>query len=98
MISSRQAYILITLFIAITCFFSCAQKSTMTSSEQVTLNALIIDGENNHGIWPMTTMMLKDYLEETGKFTVAIKRKKYTWQGPHSDGDPTIGKKEESSL
>ncbi|MFT6809066.1 MAG: type 1 glutamine amidotransferase [Saprospiraceae bacterium] len=98
MISSRQAYILITLFIAITCFFSCAQKSTMTSSEQVTLNALIIDGENNHGIWPMTTMMLKDYLEETGKFTVAIKRKKYTWQGPHSDGDPTIGKERREQL
>ncbi len=47
------------------------------------LKALIIDGENNHGVWPMTTMMMKDYLEQTGLFTVDIERTGYTWQGPH---------------
>ncbi len=49
------------------------------------LKALIIDGENNHGVWPMTTMMIKDYLEETGLFNVEIQRTSYTWQGPHYD-------------
>jgi type 1 glutamine amidotransferase len=49
----------------------------------VKLKALIIDGENNHGIWPKTTMMMKDYLEQTGLFEVDIQRKKYTWIGPH---------------
>jgi uncharacterized protein len=45
------------------------------------LKALIMDGENNHGIWPKSTMMMKDYLEETGMFEVEIIRKAYTWQG-----------------
>ena len=49
------------------------------------IRALIIDGENNHGIWPKTTMMMKDYLEETGLFQVEIKRTSNTWQGPHFD-------------
>jgi uncharacterized protein len=34
--------------------------------------ALIVDGQNNHGIWPKTTKMMKKYLEESGLFTVDI--------------------------
>lgn len=34
--------------------------------------ALIVDGQNNHGVWPKTTQMMKSYLEETGLFTVDI--------------------------
>jgi len=49
------------------------------------LKALIIDGENNHGVWPKTTMMMKDFLEQTGLFEVDINRTAYTWQGPHYD-------------
>jgi len=56
------------------------QQSTMSNSK---LKALVIDGESNHGVWPMTTMMMKDYLEQTGMFTVDIERTAYTWQGPH---------------
>jgi len=47
------------------------------------LKALIIDGENNHGVWPKTTVMMKSYLEDSGLFTVDVKRTVYTWQGPH---------------
>lgn len=53
------------------------------SQEKPKLKALIIDGENSHGIWPKTTMMMKSYLEETGLFDVDIERTAYTWQGPH---------------
>lgn len=53
--------------------------------ENAPLKALIIDGENNHGVWPKTTMMMKDYLEETGLFSVDIDRTAFTWQGPHYD-------------
>jgi uncharacterized protein len=53
------------------------------------LKALIIDGENNHGVWPKTTMMMRDFLEQTGLFEVDIERTAYTWQGPHFD--PSIG-------
>jgi uncharacterized protein len=57
------------------------------------LKCLIIDGQNNHGAWPKTTMMMKSYLEDSGRFTVDIARTQYTWKGgdllkqyPLSDG------------
>jgi type 1 glutamine amidotransferase len=36
------------------------------------LRALIVDGQNNHACWPKTTRMMKQYLEETGLFTVDV--------------------------
>jgi len=45
------------------------------------LKALIIDGQNNHAVWPKSTIMMKQYLEETGKFEVDIDRTQYTWKG-----------------
>jgi len=42
---------------------------------------LILDGQNNHGAWPKTTMMIKKYLEDTGRYEVDIARTKFTWQG-----------------
>jgi type 1 glutamine amidotransferase len=36
------------------------------------LKALIVDGQNNHGVWPKTTNMMKRYLEETRLFTVDV--------------------------
>lgn len=60
-------------------------KSSTNSSKQnanvTKLKVLILDGENNHGIWPKSTLMIKDYLEETGLFTVDIRRKAFTWKG-----------------
>jgi type 1 glutamine amidotransferase len=70
---------LISLIVLETACKSDAKKSTSA----VKLKALIMDGENNHGIWPKTTMMMKDYLEKSGLFEVDIQRKKYTWIGPH---------------
>lgn len=40
------------------------------------LRALIVDGQNNHGVWPKTSQMMKAYLEETGLFHVDIARTK----------------------
>jgi len=37
------------------------------------LKALIVDGQNNHSVWPQTTQMMKAYLEETKLFTVSVK-------------------------
>lgn len=50
-------------------------------SQSTKLKALIIDGENNHGVWPKSTMMMKDFLEQTGLFKVDIYRSAFTWQG-----------------
>jgi type 1 glutamine amidotransferase len=36
------------------------------------LKALIVDGQNNHKVWPTTTKMMKRYLEETGLFQVDV--------------------------
>ncbi len=43
--------------------------------------ALIIDGQNNHDVWPKSTFMMKAYLEETGLFAVDIQRTAFTWRG-----------------
>ncbi|WP_068475335.1 ThuA domain-containing protein [Saccharicrinis aurantiacus] len=45
------------------------------------LKVLIIDGQNNHAVWPKSTIMMKQYLEESGLFKVDVYRSKYTWKG-----------------
>ncbi|MCG8526236.1 MAG: ThuA domain-containing protein [Opitutales bacterium] len=50
----------------------------LTASEPI--KVLIIDGQNNHNVWPKSTFMMKRYLEETGKFTVDIYRSQYMWR------------------
>ncbi len=50
--------------------FSALMFSATASAEP--MKALIIDGQNNHGVWPTTTKMMKKYLEETGLFTVDV--------------------------
>ena len=55
--------------------------SAQGTDKTTKLKALIIDGENNHGIWPKTTMMMKDFLEQSGMFSVDIQRTAFTWQG-----------------
>src|SRR5690606_13243495 len=41
---------------------------------------LIVDGQNNHEVWPKSTIMMKQYLEETGLFEVDIDRTQFTWK------------------
>lgn len=43
-----------------------------TAQAEPALNALIIDGQNNHGNWPQTTKMMKKYLEDTKLFSVDV--------------------------
>lgn len=42
---------------------------------------LILDGQNNHYVWPKTTQMMKDYLEDTELFEVSIHRMDSVWLG-----------------
>ena len=60
--------------ISIACLF------ILASLVPAQINVLIIDGQNNHAVWPKSTIMMKQYLEETGKFTVDIERTLYTWR------------------
>ncbi|WP_434036976.1 ThuA domain-containing protein [Formosa sp. 4Alg 33] len=41
------------------------------------IKVLIVDGQNNHAVWPKSTIMMKQYLEETGLFAVDIARTKF---------------------
>jgi len=52
----------------------------LSFSARAQLKALIIDGQNNHEVWPKSTIMMKQYLEETELFEVDIMRTKYTWK------------------
>ena len=45
------------------------------------VKVLIIDGQNNHTAWPKTTVMMKQYLEETDRFSVDVQRTQFTWKG-----------------
>ncbi len=43
---------------------------------------LIVDGQNGyHGDWPKITLMMKTYLEDTGKFKVDVYRTKFLMNG-----------------
>lgn len=58
----------------------------MTSvSVQAKLKALIVDGQNNHAVWPKSTMMMKQYLEDTGLFQV-VDRTQFTWKAQREKG------------
>lgn len=54
-------------------------------SAQSQIKALIIDGQNNHDVWPKSTIMMKQYLEETGLFTVDIYRTQFTWKAKREE-------------
>lgn len=51
-------------------FFSFVTSPLIAADPQ--LKALIVDGQNNHGVWPKTTQMMKKYLEDTGLFSVDV--------------------------
>lgn len=62
--------------------FVCNTPSfAQTKKNAKTIKVLIVDGQNNHTHWPKITYMMKQYLEESGKFSVDVKRTRYTWQG-----------------
>jgi type 1 glutamine amidotransferase len=70
---NRSVSILLSLALVI-CF------STASVAEEK-LKVLIIDGQNNHVMWPKTTIMMKTFLEQSGRFAVDVARTKFTWKG-----------------
>ncbi|MGB0371454.1 MAG: ThuA domain-containing protein [Opitutales bacterium] len=67
------------------CFF--AFLAILATGAQAKIKVLIIDGQNNHVVWPRSTIMMKQYLEESGLFEVDIDRTRFTWRGTKRDGD-----------
>ena len=67
--------------LAFVCSLLFAAIAVSSVSAQDKIKVLIIDGQNNHTAWPKTTVMMKQYLEETDRFTVDVQRTKFTWKG-----------------
>ena len=59
--------------------FSCSISSIAQKNKII--KTLIVDGQNNHVQWPKVTFMMKKIMEESGRFTVDVKRSKFTWEG-----------------
>ena len=78
---SKIKPIKISILLAI--LFICNAEITLSQAlkDKELIKVLIIDGQNNHDHWPKITFMMKQYLEESGKFTVDVKRTRYTWKG-----------------
>ena len=55
-----------------------AVVGTANAAEKI--KVLIVDGQNNHDVWPKSTMMMKQYLEESGLFEVDIARTRSIWK------------------
>ena len=62
----------------IVAIFSLLIPSTLTAAEK--MKALILDGQNNHDVWPKSTLMMRQYLQETGMFEVDIARSASVWR------------------
>ena len=60
---------------------ACASAPVADAGQDGKIRVLIIDGQNNHAAWPKTTMMMKSYLEASGRFAVDVARTAYTWKG-----------------
>lgn len=59
----------------------CFSSTLLADDADEVLRVLIIDGQNNHKMWPKTSIMMKTFLEESGRFSVDIARTRYTWRG-----------------
>ncbi len=67
-------------------------------ADRAKIKVLIVDGQNNHAFWPKTTVMMKQYLEDSGKFTVDVARTATTWKGKLAEKFPLNDGKEYKNL
>lgn len=76
-------WILSLIALVLSCKESKQENNELNKEEEKApmLKALIIDGQNNHYVWPKNTMILRDYLKETGLFTVDVYRTDTVWLG-----------------
>ena len=73
--------IILLMFISFAACDTSPSNEDQDKTEDPKLKVLIIDGQNNHEMWPKTTVMMKQYMEESGLFEVEVDRTIYTWKG-----------------
>ncbi|WP_136481631.1 ThuA domain-containing protein [Cognatitamlana onchidii] len=57
--------------------FCVLTSASYNERSKARIKVLIVDGQNNHVVWPKSTIMMKQYLEDTGLFVVDIERTHY---------------------
>ena len=62
-------------------FGLCLSACGIVNSPPEPIKVLIVDGQNNHAVWPKATFMMKQTLEQSGRFSVDVYRTQYTWRG-----------------
>lgn len=58
-------------------FFAATLVLASSATAADKLKALIVDGQNNHAVWPKSTIMMKEYLQNSGLFEVDVARTKF---------------------
>ena len=76
-----QRFMLFLFVIGLSSFSAIAFDKAPSQEQKEKIRLLIVDGQNNHGTWPKTTAMMKEYLEQTGRFEVDVKRTRFTSNG-----------------
>ena len=66
-------------------FVACSTSQSLTDFDTAQpppekLKALIVDGQNNHNVWPKSTHMMKQMLEQTDRFEVSVYRTTNVWK------------------
>jgi len=69
---------ILTTIVVCSVWLLCDSPTTVAAEP---LRALIVDGQNNHAMWPKTTVMMKRYLEDSQLFTVDVARTRFTVNG-----------------
>ncbi len=62
---------------SITYLFAASLIFSLPAAAAEKLKALIVDGQNNHAVWPKSTVMMKQYLEDSGLFEVEVARTQF---------------------
>lgn len=75
-----KVFLSIALVVSFVSFSNSLKQNSFKNKRVKKIKVLIIDGQNNHSVWPKSTIMMKQYLEETGLFEVTINRFKYVWK------------------
>lgn len=65
------------IIFSVVCLFVIASATCVENKIKTKIKVLIVDGQNNHTVWPKSTIMMKQYLEETNLFEVDIARTQY---------------------
>lgn len=76
---SQSITLALTCLLLVPCAIVEAQD---TDSSKELIPVLIVDGQSGyHGDWPKITLMMKTYLEQTGKFDVDVYRSRFLMNG-----------------